>query len=210
MGIVPRKPHFDYFDAFLQIATYAEKEAHLLQQIFEDFDPSILHEQLDQMHEYENSADGVNHELYRAVAAEFITPIDRDDILSLTQELDEVCDHVEDILQYVYMLNIQTIIPAGLEMARIIVRGTEALRAAAVEFPNFKKSTTIRKLLIEVNDAEEAADKIYIEGMHKVYATSNDPLHVAQWTKLFDRLERACDACEHAAECMDSVVMKNT
>lgn len=207
---MPRKARFDYFDAFLKIATYGEQEAQLLARIFEDFDPAILHEELERMHTLENSADIVNHELYHAVADEFITPIDRDDILELTQELDEVCDHVEDILQYVYMLNIQAIIPAGLEMVRIIVKSTGALRKAAEEFANFKKSTIIRDLLVEVNDYEEEADTIYIEGMHKLYATNSDPLLLAQWTKLFDRLERACDACEHAAECMDSVVMKNT
>ena len=205
-----RKSHFDYFDAFLRIATYAETEAKMLQQIFENFDPAILQEELRRMHEIENAADLVNHELYQAVVKEFITPIDRDDVLGLTQELDEVVDHVEDVLQHVYMLSIQTIIPTALDMVRIIEKSTESLRMALVEFPDFKKSENIHQYLVDVNTLEEDADSIYIESMHKLYSTSKDPMHVTAWTKMFDRLERSCDACEHAAEVVGTIIMKNS
>ena len=30
------------------------------------------------------------------------------------------------------------------------------------------------------------------------------------WRDLFDRMEKCCDACEHVANIMESIIMKNS
>jgi uncharacterized protein len=205
-----RKPKYDYFDAFLRIGTLADEEADKLLEILKNFDPDNIHAELDAMHELENAADLVNHEVYTNIISEFITPIDREDIIRLTQELDEVVDHVEDILQRIYMFNIREIIPEALEMVIVIAKSTEALRQVLIEFPNYKKSKDIKRLIVEVNTYEEEGDRLYIETLHKLYSLGGDPLNVVAWTKTFDRLERCCDSCEHAADVITTIIMKNS
>lgn len=205
-----KKSHFDYYAAFEQIGTYADDEADKLLDILTNFNPNVIEAELAAMHEIENAADQVNHHVFTSVVTEFITPIDREDIIELTQELDEVVDRVEDILQHVYMLNIQQVTPEVLEMVRIIAKSTEALHLALVEFPNYKKSPTIKQYLIDVNTYEEDADKLYIESLRKLYVEKDDPTKTIALTKLFDRLERACDSCEHAADLITTICMKNS
>ena len=205
-----RKPSFDYFDAFMRIARYAHEEAMCLQSIFDDFDVDGIQEKLQQMHALENAADLVNHEVYTHLVDEFITPIERDDIINLTQELDECVDAVEDILQRVYMFNVREIIPQAKRMLDLIAKSTDALLTALQEFPGFKKSTTIRDHLIKVNDYEEEADRLYIGTLHEIYSTWTDPVAIITWTKVFDRMERCADSCEHAADVIGTIIMKNS
>lgn len=207
---MPRKPKFDYFDAFLRIGTLADEEADKLLEILNEFNPDNIHTELDAMHEIENAADLVNHEVYTHIVSEFITPLEREDIVSLTQELDEVVDYVEDILQRIYMFNIREIIPEALDMVTIIAKSTEALRQVLIEFPNYKKSKTIKQYIVDVNNYEEEGDRLYIETLHKLYSSPEDPVKVIAWTKTFDRLERCCDACEHVADVITTIIMKNT
>ncbi|MBQ6453698.1 MAG: DUF47 family protein [Coriobacteriales bacterium] len=205
-----RKPSFDYFDAFIRIARYAREEAVRLQRIFDDFDVEAIHEELHEMHALENAADLVNHEVYTHLVDEFITPIERDDIISLTQELDECVDAVEDILQRIYMFNVREIIPQAKQMMALIAKSTESLLIALQDFPNFKKSNNIREHLIQVNTHEEEADRLYIDTLHEIYSTWDDPVAIITWTKVFDRMERCADSCEHAADVVGTVIMKNS
>lgn len=206
-----KKTRFDYFDAFERIGAYAEQEANMLLELLTDFDPALLPEQLKRMHELENASDLVNHEVFTNIVTEFITPIDREDIIELTQELDDVVDRIEAVLQHLYMLNIQEIdVPGAMDMARIIVKATEALRQALIEFPNYKKSSTLHKHIVNVNTYEEEADAVYLESLHSLYVENGDALRLTAWSELFDRLERSCDACEHAADVVTTIVMKNS
>jgi len=208
---VARKSHFDYYSAFERISDYAVQEADMLLDLLTDFDPELLGEQLPRMHEMENGADLVNHEVFTSIVTEFITPIDREDIIELTQELDNVVDRIEAVLQHIYMLNIRVIdVPEALDMARIIVKSAKALSLALVEFPDYKKSKTIHEHLVNVNTYEEEADAIYLETLHRLYVENGDPIRLAAWTELFDRLERSCDSCEHAADVITTIMMKNS
>ncbi|NTU89646.1 MAG: DUF47 family protein, partial [Actinobacteria bacterium] len=125
-----KNSRFDYFDAFQRIGTLADTEADRLLEILTNFDSETIETQLNEMHELEHEADMVNHEVYTNLIVEFITPIEREDISTLTQELDEVVDHIEDVLQRIYMFNIKEIVPEALEMVAIIAKSTEALRQA--------------------------------------------------------------------------------
>lgn len=208
---MPRRSRFDYFAAFERISAYAEEEADMLRGLLTDFDPALLPEQLRRMHEMENAADQVNHDVFTSIVTEFITPIDREDIIELTQELDTVVDRIEAVLQHIYMLNIQVIdVPEALEMVCIIEKSTKSLRQALIEFPNYKRSKTLHDHLVNVNTFEEEADAVYLETLHRLYVEDGDPVRLAAWAELFDRLERSCDSCEHAADVITTIIMKNS
>ena len=108
------------------------------------------------------------------------------------------------------MYNVKEVLPAAIVFADLIARCCKALHLAITEFPNFKKSSTLKQALIAVNTLEEEGDQIYIDAVRGLYETSPDPLKAIVWSELFDRFEDCCDACEHAADVVESVVMKNS
>ena len=206
-----RKDKFDYFEAMGRIVGFACDEAQALEAAMRSFDPDKLFDQMNEMHIIENEADKVNHEIYDRLAAEFITPIERDDILNLAQQLDEIVDSIEDVAMRLYMYDIREMYDVALEMASLIERSCNALRVAMIEFGNFKKSETIKQLLIDVSDYEEAADKKYVMGIRHLHTLHSDNvMFVVTWENMMVRMEKCCDACAHAADLMSTIIMKNT
>ena len=45
--------------------------------------------------------------------------------------------------------------------------------------------------------------------MASLFDTGIDPMVVIRWKDVYDRLERAIDACEHVANTLQSIVLKN-
>ena len=199
-----------YFENYSVCATIAKSAANYLVECLENYEADKIEEMLMQMHTFEHSADMKKHEMNETLAKAFVTPVDREDLDMLSQQLDNVCDTIEEILQKFYIYNIKTIEPAAIEFAKNLVKSCEMLVQIMDEFENFKKSKTMRSLIIACNDVEEECDKLYLATMHSLTRNSSDVLTTISWYKIYDCFEACADACEHVSECVGSIIMKNT
>ena len=206
-----RKQKFDYFDAFDRQAGLAVQEASLLVEIVENFDSAeTLECYLLRAHEIENEGDIICHDLYEALSSDFITPIEREDILTMAQTLDDVIDYLEGTIQRFYMLNVTEMHPDVLEFAQLLQRSCASLAAAMEDFRNFKNSKKLRQLLIDVSDVEEEADALHMRVIHDLFSKEQDMRTVMVWDKIFRRLENTADSCERVADSMGSIMLKNS
>lgn len=206
-----RRKDYDYFDFFCQIAKAANDAADHLEAAISHFDVNKLAARVEEMHKIENQADEMKHEMLTRLGHEFIAPIDREDIVTLAQQMDNVVDAIDDIMQRMYMYHISSIRPDAFAFCQQIVKATRGLLKVAGEFRNFKKSSNLKKYCIEVNTVESDGDKMFAECMRKLYAESaNDIMHVIVWSSMYEGMENCLDACEDATDIIESVVMKNT
>ena len=111
-----------YFENFSACATLAKNAANYLVECLEGYDADKIDEMLVQMHTFEHGADIKKHEMNETLAKAFVTPVDREDLDMLSQQLDNVCDTIEEILQKFYIYNIKTIDPAAIEFAKNLVK----------------------------------------------------------------------------------------
>ncbi len=206
-----KKAKFDYFDAFEEQVDIAAEEADILIEAIENFTSAEdLRETLAKAHEVEHRGDEVNHQIRVNVAADFITPIERADILELAQDLDDVTDMIEGILQRFYMFDVHFMHPQAIEFARIIRKSLKALHKSMDTFREFKKVKKIRAMVADVNDLEEQADDLYVEAIRQLYTEeAENAVRVEVWSRLFDRLEATVDACETVADTMSTILLKN-
>ncbi len=206
-----KKHKFDYFDAFENHSHLAVAEAELLIETIEGFtEASALQQNLERAHEIEHEGDTINHSIYKTIAGDFITPIDREDIVELSQALDDILDNIEDVMQHFYMYDIHFMHSEALEFAKLIEDSCKALDDAMCDFRNFKKSKSFKHLIVKVHDCEEQADQLYIKVIRALHTDDRDnPMRVYVWSNLFDSMEACCDACEHAANVMSTILLKN-
>ena len=185
--------------------------AEYLQTILEHFDPEKLAGQLEEMHKIEHEADIEKHNLMQKLAKEFITPIEREDIILLLQQIDNVTDFVEDVVRKMFMYNVTSIRSEAIEFSAIIRECCKESRDALSELPGFQKSNArLKEAVIKVNDFEEAGDRLYCAAIRRLYTEHAEPLERITWTNMFDWLEACCDACEDVMESVEMVVMKNS
>ena len=199
-----------YFDNFIACAELSSKAAHQLRKALTDFNPEKISEQFEALHEIERKADEERHVLTDKVAKAFITPIEREDIVTLSHYIDEVTDKIEDVFLRLYCNNIQSIRPDALEMVGVAIRCCEELKTLLKEFSDFRRSKTLHTHIVNINTLEEEADRLFISGMRHLHTSCRDPLTVISWREIYIYLEKCVDACEHAADTVESVVMKNS
>ena len=199
-----------YFENFAASTALSKQAAEYLVGCLENYDPSKIEEMLTTMHEIEHQADMKKHEMNAALAKAFVTPVDREDLDMLSNQLDDVTDQIEEVLQMLYLNNIQTVDPAAVTFAKNIVKSCELLCQLMGEFENFKRSKKIHDLIVALNDVEEDCDKLYLTSLRALMVNGAEALTVIAWRDVYGRLEACADACEHVSDCVGSVIMKNT
>ena len=199
-----------YFDNFVSAADCSVNAARHLVRCLSDYDISKIDEMLKTMHEFEHAGDMKKHELTSALARAFVTPVDREDLALISQNIDEVSDAMEEVLQRFYIDRIERVLPEAHEFAGRLVNCAEMMKAMLTEFINFKKSQKLHDMIVEMNRFEEECDRLYLDATLKVREHCSDTLEILFWREIYDRMEECADACEHVADCVETVVMKNT
>ena len=205
-----KKENNYYFESFIKGISYAAEAADMLKKVFESYDASMIQTKMVEMHAVEHSADMVKHDMMERLVKEFLPPIEREDIVELSHTIDEVTDCIEDVLQRMYMFNIIELRSDAAKFTEVIADCAEALKDMMSELHNFKKSTVLREKIIQINNLEEAGDRLYAEAMHNLYTNEKDPIAVISWTAIYERFEKCCDACEHVADMVEQIALKNS
>ena len=199
-----------YFENLISAATQSCKAAEYLLTILNDYRYEGMKSMLENMHEIEHSGDIIKHEMTNALAKAFVTPVDREDLAAISQNIDDVTDCIEEVLQYFYMYKITAIMPEAIEFAKLIKACCERMKIMVCEFINFKKPGKLHNQIIELSHMEEECDRLYIEATMMLNERCDNALEIISWREIYNHLENCADACEHVGDVIDMVVMKNS
>ena len=199
-----------YFENFIQCVDCGCQAARMLEENLAHFSEGDLEDRIRKFHEIEHDAGEKTFGVVGVLVKAFITPIEREDIIQLSQCIDEVTDKIEDVMIRIYINNVKSIRPEAIEFTKIIIRCCETLKEIMQEFADFKKSKTLHGLIVEINALEEEGDRVYMEIMRRLHSEVSDPMEIIAWREIYNYLEKCCDACEHVADVVESVMMKNT
>lgn len=198
-----------YYKNLCSCIEYSYKAAEFLQMTLRSYNVDTIKQSLDAMHEIEQKADAKKHKMMAALSQAFITPIEREDLLAISDYLDDITDAIEDVLIKIYICNVRDIREDIPDMTKLLLDCVSALQDVLGELKNFKHSKKIDEYIIRVNDLEEEGDRMYIESMHRLYS-ANDMSVVMQWVNIYECMENCMDLCEHVADIVSTVIMKNS
>lgn len=204
------KKNNDYFELIKKQSSYCVEASNLLEEILCKFNAESVTAYRRQMHEIEHTADGIHHDILNKLSTEFITPIDQEDILRLVQIIDDITDALDEVILDVYMYHIDVIPERTAELSRIVNRCVKALNEATGALKSFKKPDTLRALLVKVNDIETEADSIYSDSIFRLFGNTTDVKTLIGAKAVYESLENCCDLCEHAADVIEQIIIKNT
>ncbi len=199
-----------YFENLIGAAEQCRLAAAYLVECLTHYDLGHMREMLDNMHKIEHAADEHKHEMSSALARAFVTPIDREDLAELSHNIDDVADCVEAVLQRFYVDQIHRVRPEAITFAQKIEDCCAKMKNMLTELPNFKRPAALRSLIIGINHAEESCDRLYLEASVNVRTQCQDALEILFWREIYDHMEDCADACEHVADSVETIVMKNS
>jgi predicted phosphate transport protein (TIGR00153 family) len=160
-----------------------------------------------QIRAIEEQADTVIHEIYTRLNSTFITPLDPEDIHSLSSHLDDVIDGIEDSVHRMLTYRIDPLPKTVLELCRLVQScGVSLLKA----FEALAKGRPFMDHCIEVNRLEEAADQLGRTAVADLFQDEKDAIRIIKLKEIYEFLEQTTDYCEDVADALQNVQVKNT
>lgn len=205
-----RKKQFDYFGKLEQMAQYSSESAALLLDLILDYSTEKFLDKSEEIHRLEGLGDRISKEIMTELYDAFITPIDREDIVLITNRLDDILDELNATTYLFENLLIYTIRPNTDQFLQLIVTATSDVVSATKEFAKFKHSKVLKHYIDQVNETESEADELYSALVKNLFAHEEDPIEVIKWRDIYNHLEMITDACEAAADVIEGLVIKNS
>jgi uncharacterized protein len=204
MRFLPKEEKF--FALFLDQVRYISEAAALLLQGAEGGNAQ-LEKAAEQIGVLERKADEVIHDVFRRLNQTFITPLDPEDIHSLSTHLDDVIDSIEEASHRMVIYDIEPIPDVVIEVCRNIVASSKSLQAA---FEALNSNKKIIEHCIEINRIEDVTDDIVRKAVKDLFAREKDPIRIMKLKEIYELLEQATDYCEDVADALQNVVVKNS
>lgn len=205
-----KRKGFDYFKALEELADKAKLAGAKLLYIVEHYDLGTVERLAEEIHVLEREGDVLVDMIMDELNRSFITPIDREDIVVITELIDDVLDGINSIPYQFDNYLIAAMRPKTEKMAQYLVEATEGLAVVAHEFAKFKNSKTLGEMIVHVNTIEAKADQLYSSLIKDLFSNEKDVLEVVKWKEVFKRFEDAIDMSEKAADGLAGLVLKNT
>jgi predicted phosphate transport protein (TIGR00153 family) len=203
LRLTPRTTEF--YDLFTRAGENALEAARKAETRFRDY-PNASVSQAD-MKAIENAGDQITYELIALLNTQYITPFDREDIYELTTAIDDVVDYIEEASDLLELYGVESATKHAVEQCRILVQAVEQL---ALALQRLKGIRGIQDALIELKRFEDEGDRVHHDAVAALFRDDRiDPLIVIRWKDIYDGLERAVDAAEHAANVVANIVVKN-
>jgi len=204
-NVLPKDAKF--YDELEQLADRVVSTATKFEQVVSSF-PNI-DGQLNNIEQERVAAHKVYGESLLRLDQAFITPLDREDILSLINEMDGVVDRVSELSQRFRLYGLKDLHPTLAAQARNLSTIARQLNEIIHGLRHQKKLRDLKPGLDAVSDAMELVKRDREVFLKELFTGNPDPLEVIKKKELNDLLEEAIERCEEAAETLARVLLKN-
>lgn len=156
----------------------------------------------------ETECDMQAHRILSALSASFVTPFDREDIYSITKEMDDIVDSLEEVANRFIVFDVRQMTQEALTMASYIMQSIRELEILFQHLSEAGKNNIVQEQIIEVNRIENEGDLLYRKALTRLFHEEKDPIELIKWKHLYEQLENSLDSCENVANMVEGVVMK--
>jgi predicted phosphate transport protein (TIGR00153 family) len=154
----------------------------------------------------EQEGDRITHDVIHRLNTTSVTPIDREDIFALASALDDVVDFTEEAADFMGLYNIEAPMEQAQQLASVL---EDCCRNIAQALQRLRGLRDLNHYFVEVNRLENEGDRLLREALASLFRNGIDPMVVIRWKDIFERIEHAIDACEHAANILEGIVVKH-
>ena len=197
---------FNFFNLFDKQAANAVKAAAFFKELVAK--GSVGETDLQKMKDIEHEGDKAAYEIIDHLNKTFITPFDREDIHTLTKELDDITDMIYTIVNRLKVYKATGIDKTLVEFAIIIEKSIHEVASAVKGLRNAKHTRAILASCLEVNRLENVGDSMRDEMLGELFEKSKDPIHIMKWKEIYQDAETILDICEDVAHVVEAILVK--
>ena len=200
LRLVPQERRF--YDLF-------KKQGELVSETLRELSKSLLEgrSRHPRLRDLEHECDDVTHQIYNLVNRTFVTPLEQEDILDLASSLDEIVDLAEEVSDKLELYRVSEVTKHARDMGEALEQAG-VLVAAAVENLQSLRDQGPRRL--EIHRLENEGDRIMRLALGELFSDDKrSAAELIKWKDLYDLLEETMDECEHVANVLNTIAIKN-
>jgi predicted phosphate transport protein (TIGR00153 family) len=171
----------------------------------EDIDTFVKEVDLNEL-----SADKIKADIISLLHKSFTTPINRDQIHTLTLDLDNVLNTLQDVANAVSMYNINDSTAEARELASLSADACMRLNRAVIALGDKKRSQETVDLCKEIDQIENKANKILKKAITKLFQDGGDVWTAMKLREFYFLQENVLDYCDEAAKTIEEILIENS
>lgn len=198
-----------FFPLLNETSTILNQSANLLYELFSINDKEKWGELCRLIKAEEVKGDKVTGNIFKALNDTFITPFDREDIDSLTDEMDDAIDAINRAAQKVLLYTPKQLTESTVQLTEVVKQQSEIVVEAIGKLSNINKnSKDIRQAVKEIKKLEEKADVIYEEAIMELFNGETNPVEIIKLKEIIQELERSANKINTVGKAIKTVIVK--
>ena len=211
--LLPREGNF--FEMFNEHANHIVAAAQAFSHLVEHYNDANLRDKYNrEVDDAERAADRVTHEVSRVLHTTFITPIDREQIHSLINTMDDVADLIQDAAETMALYDLRYVTEEINLLTSLCLKSCERLRDAVqllARIADTAVADSALKICEDIDRLEGDADRVLRNSISKLFR--DETMEVRELIKLkavYEVLETVTDRCEDVANLVEGVILENS
>jgi predicted phosphate transport protein (TIGR00153 family) len=210
--LLPREGNF--FEMFNQHADRIVEAAHAFSRLVANYSDVNLREQYNRdVDNAERAADKITHDVNKMIHQTFITPIDREQIHTLINTMDDVADLIQDSAETMALYDVRHMTEEITRLTDLSVRCCERVKEAVgllSKLSDHNTAVAALKTCEEIDKLESDADRVMRSAMSKLFREEPDVREVIKLKAIYELLETITDKCEDVANVVEGIVLENS
>ena len=204
----------NFFELFNQHAGHIVSASESFLKFIEFYNDDILRAQYTQeIDRSEQACDDIVKEVNRRLHKTFITPIDRDQIFSLINTMDDVADLIQNSTEAMHLYNVKQMTPEMLSMAELCNQCCIGMRNAVGTLKDISTPVVAKaalKTCDEIDHLESDADRLLSTDITRLFREEIEVRELIKLQRIYELLEEVTDKCEDVANLVEGIVLENS
>jgi predicted phosphate transport protein (TIGR00153 family) len=210
--LLPREGNF--FELFNAHGAKIVEGARAFHALVQNYDNTTLRARYGhEVDEAEHAADKITTEVNRLLHKTFITPIDRDQIHSLINSMDDIVDLVQDATETLALYDVRRVTDEVLQLSDLSLKCCERVQHAVSLLARLSEPTAHEaalKTCEEIDRLESDADRVLRSAMSKLFREEADVRELIKLKAIYELLESISDRCEDVANLIEGIVLEHS
>jgi uncharacterized protein len=210
--LLPREGNF--FELFNEHGGFIQEGARAFLKMIENYaDPALRQQYADEVDKAEHAADRITAEVNRLLHRTFITPIDREQIHSLINAMDDILDLLQDATETMLLYDVRKMTDDIMRLGDLSAKCCERVQHAVSLLPKLSDHETAAaaiKTCEEIDKLESDADRVMRAAMSRLFREETDVRELIKLKAIYEQLESISDRCEDVANLIEGVVLENS
>jgi len=206
-ALTPKNESF--FLILSETAEILEKTAGLQIELFATNDETERVRISKAIKDEERKGDEQTGKIFNALNNTFITPIDREDISSLTDEMDDAIDSINRTAHKVQNYSPEDFPQSMRDMTHIIMQGTQEIKTAIADLHKLRKAdSVISACTLRIKRLEEDADRVYEKGITELFHNDIKIVELIKLKEIIQELERSANIINTVGKVLKTIIVK--